>query len=84
MISQIWSVCKDVNVQTLENFAVIGYHCLPRSICLKTKVHYTCSLYLQMPAMESDKLEPCIQQEDLNTSSTEQTNMDSILTQLPD
>ena len=34
--------------------------------------------------MESDKLEPCIQQEDLMTSSTEQTNMDSILTQLPD
>ena len=37
-----------------------------------------------MPAMESDKLEPCIQQEDLMTSSTEQTNMDSIHTQLPD
>ena len=26
----------------------------------------------------------CIQQEDLMASSTEQTNMDSILTQLPD
>ena len=34
--------------------------------------------------MESDILEPCIQQEDLMTSSTEQTIMDSILTQLPD
>ena len=34
--------------------------------------------------MESDKLEPCIQQEDLMTSSTEQIDMDSSLTQLPD